>query len=114
MEPNSGRKQAQRMYDAKACEMCGGIETLQRHHRNGKATDNGPANIAILCQPCHTKVHMLIGDWGHGRVPVRECAVCGEMFQPSRRRRGKLCGQKECRSEWGRRSAASRWASRAE
>ncbi len=114
MEPNSGRKQAQRMYDAKACEMCGGTTTLQRHHRNGSATDNSGPNISILCQSCHTKVHMMIGDWGAGQIRAASCVVCGTVFMPKRSRRAKLCGNPECRKENGRRSAERRWASRAE
>ena len=109
MEKNSGRKQAQRKVKAEACEMCGGGSTLQRHHKNGDATDNRLENISILCQQCHTKVHMMIGSWGQGKVKAATCVVCGEMFKPKRSRRAKLCGNPECAKEHGRRSAGLRW-----
>ena len=109
MEKNSGRKMAQRKIKTESCEMCGGNLILQRHHKNGDATDNSQENIAVLCQKCHTKTHMMIGDWGRGKVMPAICAVCGEMFKPKRSRRAKLCGSPECAREHGRKSAELRW-----
>lgn len=109
MEKNSGRKQAQRKIKAEVCEMCGGDLILQRHHKNGDATDNTMENIAVLCQKCHTTTHMMIGNWGHGKVRPATCVVCGEMFKPKRSRRAKLCGNQECAREYGRKSAGLRW-----
>ena len=109
MKTNSGRKQAQRNIQASKCEICGGTLILQRHHKNGNACDNSPENVEVLCQKCHTQVHVIIGNWGHGTVKPATCKICGELFRPKRTRRSTLCGNPECLKETGRRSAALRW-----
>lgn len=109
MKQATGRKRAQRMFPMKQCEMCGGATTLQRHHVDGNVMNNDPDNVKVLCQKCHTKVHMMIGNWGKGAVKIAACLVCGKSFKPKRTRRAKLCGSVECAKEQGRRSAALRW-----
>ena len=109
MKKNSGRKAAQRMFSATACEICGGERNLQRHHINGNPTDNTLGNVSILCQACHAYVHHQTSTWWKGRVKESTCQVCGMNFQPKRSRRAKLCGKKECLAENGRRSAELRW-----
>lgn len=46
---------------------------------------------------------------GWGPVEPRACAICGEVWQPTRKRRGKLCGKAACLKENGRRAAMRRW-----
>ncbi len=109
MKPNSGHKQAQRTYKAELCEMCGGTLTLQRHHKDGNPTNNEKSNVMVVCQPCHVKIHCLIGNWGKGNVKQSACKICGQIFKPKRTRRSKLCGKPECLKENGRQSAGLRW-----
>ena len=110
MKRNSGHKQAQRKFKATSCEMCGGTLTLQRHHMDGNPTNNQATNVMIVCQPCHMKIHCLIGNWGRGNIKPTACKICGEMFKPKRARRSTLCGKPECLKEKGRQSAELRWA----
>jgi hypothetical protein len=114
MTGNSGHKAAQRMYKAERCSLCGGTTTLQRHHIDRNPTNNDPSNVQILCQHCHAEEHKVAMDWGRGMVKQRTCAVCGAIFQPTRSRRGKLCGKPECLREMGRRSAELRWRQKTE
>ncbi len=105
-----GRKQAQRMYVAQVCDVCGGTETLQHHHKDGNQMNNEVWNIAILCQTHHTAVHMELDSWGKGKtLQLKPCPVCQLPFQP-RRATQVLCKQKECHREWGRISALTRWS----
>lgn len=53
------RKRDQRTTTATVCKQCGSTENIQRHHEGGKLK-------AILCQTCHTAVHVNAGTWGHG------------------------------------------------
>jgi len=108
---NTGRKQAQRMFRATECNRCGGIQSLQRHHKDGNSLNNAPKNVEILCQPCHTKADMEAGRWGKGKtLTPKPCAICGKKFQP-RKNRDKICKKAECLKELGRRSAELRWSS---
>lgn len=107
---NTGRRQAQRMYEASQCARCGGTATLQRHHQDGNPLNNAPDNILILCQKCHTEEDMRTGRWGRGPVPQATCQICDKTFQPKRRRRSKLCGSPECKAKCGERAAAKRWS----
>ena len=100
-KPNSGRKAAQRMYQALACQRCGGTTTLQRHHKDKNPTNNSPENVEVLCNPCHAAEHKRL-------VPVA-CKVCAAPFIPKRARRATLCS-KPCLSAWGKASAAKRWS----
>lgn len=111
MKPNTGRKQAQRRYPIAPddrCDACGGIKTLQRHHKDHDPSNNSPENIAILCRTCHALEHKT--------VKPANCEICGTQFQPLRsRRKGRvLCKSQDCLKEMGRRSAELRWASRRE
>lgn len=107
---NSGRKQAQRSFEAKACETCGTQVTLQRHHKDRNTLNNTPGNIQILCQECHKALHVAAGDWGRGQLDTTRCEICKTEFTPKRARRSTLCGNPQCLSEKGKRSAALRWA----
>ena len=35
------------------CESCGRAGRLELHHVNGDSGDDRPANLQILCRPCH-------------------------------------------------------------
>lgn len=107
---SGARRRAQKAVKAEKCALCGSEDRPQRHHVNGDVFDNRAENLKALCQKCHTEVHMMIGNWGKGRVKPAICQVCGVMFQPKRSRRAKMCGKEECRREMGRRSAAHRWS----
>ena len=106
----TGRKRAQRIMCTEECGLCGGTETLQRHHINGKCLDNSEENLIVLCQPCHSKIHILSDTWGRKKVQPASCVICGEMFQPARAKRSILCGDPACLSENGKRAAAKRWS----
>lgn len=108
--PNTGRKAAQRLYDADRCDRCDSTNGVQRHHIDRDPMNNDPSNVEVLCQACHTADHMRDGTWGKGRVEPATCAICGVEFQPKRSRRSTLCGEPECRTEMGRQSAQKRWS----
>ncbi|MGR2681598.1 HNH endonuclease signature motif containing protein [Chromobacterium haemolyticum] len=105
---NTGRKAAQRIFKATACERCGSTETLQRHHKDRNPANNSPENVEILCLKCHKADHMLDGTWGRGTVEPATCKVCSQEFLPKRTRRSSICGA-ACLAEWGRVNAAKRW-----
>ena len=56
------------------------------HHIDGNKENNDPANLAILTNSEHAKLHM-----GDGPSAV-DCARCGTQFQPTHRRI-KFCSQ---------------------
>ncbi len=104
MLPDSGRRQAQRLYRAHSCVQCGRrakTRRIERHHIDGDTANNDRGNIKILCSTCHAAKHL--------RLPLALCAVCRTMFQPKRRRRSTLCGNPECHRFWGQLSALKRW-----
>lgn len=103
---------AQKMYPLTECALCGGIEILQRHHKDGNPSNNSRENVQVLCQKCHTATHMETDTWGKGKVKMAQCVVCNTTFQPKRTRNKKLCRKPECLREWGRRAAMKRWSSR--
>lgn len=105
MKKNTGHRQAQRLYEAKQCSVCGSTERVQRHHLDLDSTNNKLINMQILCDKCHRKAHVEI----RRNARTRPCAVCGKLFVPRRKNRGKLCS-KQCRREMGKRSAEKRWA----
>ena len=39
------------------CEICGGMESLDAHHRDGDIKNNEPENIQTLCHSYHMKLH---------------------------------------------------------
>lgn len=45
------------MIEKKACAQCGTRENLCVHHVNGDHFDNRPANLQVLCSPCHSSHH---------------------------------------------------------
>lgn len=57
----SGRRRAQRKYQANACIKCGtepaDPKKLHRHHKDLNPRNNAPDNIEILCQDCHLAAH---------------------------------------------------------
>lgn len=103
--PNSGRRQAQKLYVAKICERCTATNRkLERHHKNGDPLDNRPENIEILCTKCH-RVH-------HRPDQIKvECVICKTIFVPKDHRRAKRarCCSAECVKAWGRICAEKRW-----
>lgn len=82
------------------CAMCGasGVK-LNRHHPDY----NKPKEVVVLCTKCHAAVHK--------KPPVAAiCVVCGKTFHPKNHRyRAKLCGDENCRREYGRICAEKRW-----
>lgn len=102
MKWNTGRKAAQRMVPANACAECGSTEKLERHHIDQNPMNNAPLNVVVLCSTCHHKQHP--------RLALVACSVCGQIFQPKRSRRAKLCGSLSCSKIHGQRSAELRWA----
>lgn len=101
MKKNTVRKAAQRAIPMmEKCEMCGatGVK-LNRHHTDYLK----PTQILVLCTKCHAKVHM--------KPPViAVCAVCGKELQPKdHKSRAKICGNPNCRAEYGRICANRRW-----
>lgn len=101
MNKNTIRKAAQRAVPImERCEMCGatGVK-MNRHH-----TDyTKPTEVMVLCTKCHAKVHL--------KPPtIAVCVVCGKEFQPKDHKyRAKICGNPECRAEYGRLCANKRW-----
>ena len=71
---NAGRKEAQRIFVARSCEMCASKERLQRHHRDRNPDNNSPVNIQILCQACHKAEHMKDGDRKSTRLNSSHCS----------------------------------------
>lgn len=67
-----------------ACKQCGKTGRLHRHHIDGDTFNNDPANLIVLCEPCHKNAH---------RKPRRNCAVCG---QPCKRARSVYCSRVCC------------------
>lgn len=107
-EKAAGRKRAQRMYKLKPCVKCG-TDQSQRHHKDGNPSNNSVNNIEFLCASCHAAEHIADGSWGKKKVLApRNCPICGVSFQP-RKGRDKLCKEKSCSVEMGKRSAALRW-----
>ena len=101
MRKSAARKAAQRAVPVmEKCEMCGATGVrMNRHH-----TDySKPTEVLVLCTKCHAKVHM--------KPPVIAiCVVCGKEFQPKDHKyRAKICGDPECRVEYGRICANRRW-----
>ena len=47
-----GRSRAQRLYEAKSCEMCGALDA-ERHHRDHNTLNNESSNIIFVCRRCH-------------------------------------------------------------
>ena len=58
------RKQSQRLcnLEGKCCSICKSTDNIQRHHVKLK-----PEEIILVCQGCHTKIHMKDGSWGKGK-----------------------------------------------
>lgn len=101
------RKMAQRKVSLaqKSCQNCGETGKLQRHHPNY----NEPLMVEILCQKCHVAADQRDGH--RRKVAERKCLICKQTFQPTRTRRGVICGTR-CLEEMGRIGANRRWAVR--
>jgi len=58
-----------------SCQECHATSYLQRHHIDGKRTNNDPSNVMTLCAFCHARWH-----WEHGKVAKTPtpCSVCGD------------------------------------
>jgi hypothetical protein len=101
------RKRAQRAVPAMTiCDDCGAVDNLQRHHPDYLR----PEEVIILCQRCHTNIHLLFGTWGNGPKTLRACVICGQDFIPKHSKKGVTCSR-ACLSELGRRNARKRWGS---
>jgi len=99
------RKESQRLIKLKGkfCLICGGKKHLQRHHQTMDAQD-----FIIICQDCHTSIHMKDGSWGRGLKKIKDCVICGKPFVPSHSKKNVTCSR-SCLSELGRRNANKRW-----
>ena len=94
------------------CDICGGEQSLQRHHKDRNQLNNSEANVEILCQSCHMEKHKAEdGAWGKRKtLQPKPCVICGTMFSP-RKARDKLCKNKACLRQLGKKSAELRWES---
>lgn len=114
VQKSSAHRRAQRQIQKVSCNRCGAQKALHCHHKDRNPQNNAPVNIEVLCHRCHEQEHIAAGDWGKGRrLPLKVCPICRKTFRP-KKARTLLCGKKACRSQWGRRSAALRWASKTE
>jgi len=108
------RKASQRLIslEGRFCASCGADSNLQRHHPIYE-----PSAVQILCQSCHTALHMADGTWGKGPKDsskyIRDCVICGRIFQANHSKLGKTCSR-ACLSELGRLNASKRWHLQAE
>ncbi len=57
--PGGGRSHARRRFDLAgiACQRCGARPARQRHHVDRDPQNNDPANVEMLCVPCHRAEH---------------------------------------------------------
>lgn len=61
--PRSARARAAKLYrNLGPCTSCGAAES-ERHHVNRNPVDNRAENIAVLCHPCHMRLHWEQGDF---------------------------------------------------
>ena len=100
----AARKAAQRAIKAVKCETCGATEHLQRHHPD----INKPLEVQVLCQRCHTEIHLADGTWGQGERAKATCVICGKTFLPLDSHPHKTCSA-ACLSKLGRQNAMKRW-----
>lgn len=42
------------------CLRCGATKNLVIHHKNFDHYDNVLSNLEVLCNPCHSRLHLLI------------------------------------------------------
>jgi ribosomal protein S27AE len=87
------------------CEMCGQGEiwkgrrmSLILDHINGVANDNRIENLRMVCPNCAATLDTHCAK--KLRLPARECARCGELFQPNQSKR-RYCSS-SCGSRWDR------------
>jgi 5-methylcytosine-specific restriction endonuclease McrA len=85
---NSGHKAAQRRFKAEVCLLCGVKKRLQRHHKDLNPTNNSPNNIMILCQTCHTQIHVIDGTWGRKKEDLQKAAR-----EAARDKLGRFCAK---------------------
>lgn len=71
------RRRAARRAVSTECTICGGVDHLVAHHKNGNFDDNAASNIQTLCRSCHSQQHWS-NTWAHRRR--RPCVVhgCGD------------------------------------
>lgn len=101
--PANGRSQAGRKFRyLKKCLRCPSTYKLQRHHKDGDATNNAPDNVEILCRQCHRALH-------RKKPRVSVCVVCGREFVAKWKRLTAKCCSAPCVSAWGRICALKRW-----
>lgn len=44
-----------------SCELCGEINKLVTHHRDGNYKNNIVSNLMVVCRSCHNKIHKRLG-----------------------------------------------------
>lgn len=58
---DGGRQRAIRHFPLPlACQECGKIARLERHHKDANTANNAEGNIAFLCRHCHKLSHGLL------------------------------------------------------
>ena len=92
IEPNAGRRRAQRWFPLPAlCEECGEAPAVERHHRDGDTFNNTPANVAALCRTCHMRLDGRLEAFRLQAMtrdktqPPKPCSECGRLYKPLRR-----------------------------
>lgn len=41
----------------RSCQICGSVQNVDVHHRDGNFRNNHPDNLMTLCRSCHIKIH---------------------------------------------------------
>ena len=62
----AGRSRALRLFANRPCEACD-APTAERHHEDGNPLNNDPANVRMLCRPCHLAQHDFVEIGGRGK-----------------------------------------------
>lgn len=103
----TGHSRARSLYPTLgACEECGLVPAVERHHRNGDTLDNRRANVALLCDRCHTRTHHLAAVCKRGhpfdeantyydRNGHKSCRVCRAALARAYRARRRQPGMRQ-------------------
>lgn len=51
----------------KKCELCGSVQNIDVHHKDGDPNNNTRENLMVVCRSCHMKLHH----------PKGVCQICG-------------------------------------
>lgn len=94
----SGHERARALYPhLGTCEACGLVPAVERHHRDGNTLNNSQSNVALLCDRCHTRLHLLRTHCKRGHpfddantyirpTGDRRCRACSAAYQRRLRR----------------------------